>query len=369
MRIAETFTMTMHSKPGSARIDSVRIEGVDLARGLASLIMIQGHAYEGWVTLTGKESAAYAFTRFLGTFPLPSFLFLTGASLWLRTRNLNNITMKTARLSVMKRGLQLVMIGYASSFIYAFFDGSEGWPTLLRADVLHVIGLSLIALAAIGLRGKDSSRLLHWAIVLGVSVTLLCAPLSLWAKRLMPQHASSYPLALFVDIPPITRMPFVPLAAWTCAGVLACKAWVTHNRMLSLFSFALSIWFVAQVGLTLCEAQGLPLSRTNISVWFNLLELMAKSMAVLLLGMWITRSPAFIKKHLSFLGQHSLIAYVFHLPFAYGSFGSIFKNKLSMPEATCAVLLLMFASYAATHIFVKAKQRLQAYATPSPQCL
>ena len=63
-----------------------RIESIDLARGIASLIMIQGHAYEGWVAPEHMASAGYLFTRLLGTLPLPSFLVLSGAAVALRIR-------------------------------------------------------------------------------------------------------------------------------------------------------------------------------------------------------------------------------------------------------------------------------------------
>ena len=56
-----------------------RVEGIDVARGVASLIMIQGHAYHGWVA-PEHHDAGYAFTRTLGTLPLPAFLVLAGAA-------------------------------------------------------------------------------------------------------------------------------------------------------------------------------------------------------------------------------------------------------------------------------------------------
>ena len=58
-----------------------RIEAIDLARGLASLLMIQGHAYHGWVAPEHHASMGYRLTRVLGTLPLPAFLLLSGAGL------------------------------------------------------------------------------------------------------------------------------------------------------------------------------------------------------------------------------------------------------------------------------------------------
>ena len=45
------------STPAPVRTKAPRVEGIDLARGLASAIMIQGHAYDGWVHAEGKTTA------------------------------------------------------------------------------------------------------------------------------------------------------------------------------------------------------------------------------------------------------------------------------------------------------------------------
>ncbi|MEZ4252914.1 MAG: hypothetical protein R3B99_32295 [Polyangiales bacterium] len=84
-----------------------------MARGLASLVMIQGHAYHGWVA-PEHHDAAYAFTRVLGTFAL------AGLPRARRRRDdaapRERRTTKQTRRScetLMRRGAQLVVIGYA----------------------------------------------------------------------------------------------------------------------------------------------------------------------------------------------------------------------------------------------------------------
>ncbi|MDH5493074.1 MAG: hypothetical protein OEY14_14060, partial [Myxococcales bacterium] len=62
-----------------------RVEGIDIARGVASLVMLQGHAYHGWVAAEHHSSPAYQLTRVLGTLPLPAFLLLSGAAVASRT--------------------------------------------------------------------------------------------------------------------------------------------------------------------------------------------------------------------------------------------------------------------------------------------
>ena len=67
---------------GSAR----RSPGIDVARGLAVLLMLQTHAYDGWVRGEVRSEFAFLVTRALGTLPLPMFLGLAGLSVGLRVR-------------------------------------------------------------------------------------------------------------------------------------------------------------------------------------------------------------------------------------------------------------------------------------------
>ena len=56
--------------------------GIDVARGLAVLIMIETHAYDGWVGPAGKETYAYHLTRRTRGLPL---WFSLAASLAIQT--------------------------------------------------------------------------------------------------------------------------------------------------------------------------------------------------------------------------------------------------------------------------------------------
>jgi uncharacterized membrane protein len=46
------------SHASSTPTAGARVQGIDVARGLASAIMIQGHAYDGWVRAEDKTSAS-----------------------------------------------------------------------------------------------------------------------------------------------------------------------------------------------------------------------------------------------------------------------------------------------------------------------
>ncbi|MEO0326943.1 MAG: heparan-alpha-glucosaminide N-acetyltransferase domain-containing protein, partial [Myxococcota bacterium] len=197
-----------------------RVAGVDVARAVASLVMIQGHAYHGWVA-TEHRDAAYAFTRVLGTLPLPAFLVLAGAGMTMRLEAGARRGERAGELrrGLLRRGLQVLGYGYAVNLAYGLIDGGLDAATLLRTDVLHVIGLSIAAAAAFAVRAAedgspDVARFGRRALGLGLLVTLACPFVS--AGNVPPLLAPW--VGLVVDAPPYTRMPLVPLLAWLGVG-------------------------------------------------------------------------------------------------------------------------------------------------------
>lgn len=346
-----------------------RIEGVDVARGVASLIMIQGHAYDGWVAAEHKGSAAYLFTRLLGSLPLPAFLVLAGAAIVLRVEaaRRRNEDAATVRRGVVRRGFVVLAWGYATNVAYALMDGWDGLDTFLRADVLHVIGLSIVALALFGIRGPaiPSRRALAWAAAgLAAIPTLLCP----W---LAPLGASvpgaARPLAaLFVDVPGLTRMPFVPLSAWLGVGALASLAMV-HARerstaprtgagapdrfLILLGAGGLAAAVLGHLGTgALVAGLGGSLSRAHPAVWLNVVDLAGRGVLVLAAAALVSmRLPTRVRAVLVRLGRGSLVAYVFHIPFCYGALGAPVRGRLDMLGATGLVAVLMVASWLAVY--------------------
>ncbi|MBX3272937.1 MAG: DUF1624 domain-containing protein [Sandaracinaceae bacterium] len=339
-----------------------RIEGVDVARGVASLVMIQGHAYDGWVALEHKESAAYLFTRLLGTLPLPAFLVLAGAAVVLRVEAARRRGEDLARVrrGVAVRGASVVLYGYLASLAYGLMDGFTSVDTLLRADVLHVIGLSILALALAGVRA-DRRALPVAAGLLVLVPTALCP----WLSPL-GAHASG-PLrwiaGLFVDVPGVTLMPFVPLVAWVGIGALAALGMLRARGERPLPAGAPAAVLAAMAGAALAvaalahagtgwvlDARGGTLSRAHPAVWLNVIDLGARGVLVLAAAALATNAlPARARAVLVRLGRGSLVAYVLHIPFCYGLLGAPVRGRLDMLEASGLVLALMALSVLAVY--------------------
>lgn len=358
---------------------SGRIEGIDVARGLASAIMVQGHAYDGWVADEHKTSAAYLFTRVLGSLPLPSFLVLAGAALYLRVEAAirKNERAGSVRLALVKRGLFVVLVGYVVNAVSALMDGWEGVETFTRADVLQLIGLSIVTLGGLGVRADAAGRI-DGAHLRRVALALAILPVVLSPVLTPLAHGVTGParhvLGLFLSVPDVSRMPFVPLAGWAGFGVLVAHGLSLSNRearsiagapdrvLLAVTAVALVVVLVF-TRLTTWLAEVVPgtVDGSHVAVIPNAIELAARAVIVLCAGALLTtRLPNAARAVLVRLGRGSLVAYVFHVPFSYGALGEPVRGRLDMWEATALVVVLEVASYLAVLLRDTVRDRLAA---------
>src|SRR3954447_8012275 len=115
---------------------SNRLSYLDWMRGIAVLIMLQGHVLDAWVQPHDRSGEWFWLSQFLGGLPAPIFLFLVGVSLALVLDRMraNGATAHELVLKVVRRGGWILFLAYAfrlEQFI-VWFPASAG------SDVLKV---------------------------------------------------------------------------------------------------------------------------------------------------------------------------------------------------------------------------------------
>jgi fucose 4-O-acetylase-like acetyltransferase len=186
-----------------------------------------------------------------------------------------------------------------------------------------------------------------------VALGLAIFPIALcpWLSPLGEHAPLRYLAALFVDVPGVTSMPFVPLASWTAIGVLVALA---MRRTKTAGAAGASIGFLASlaaVSIVIAVAAFVAmhamlgadtLTRAHPAVWMNAIDLAARGACVLAVGALLSLViPERARGVIVRLGRGSLIAYALHLPFVYGRFGESLRGTLHPAAATAIALGLI----------------------------
>ncbi len=332
-----------------------RKPGIDIARGIAVLLMIETHAYDGWVSAAGKQSFAYHLSRVLSSIPASLFLMLAGVGMAMGAHAAlrRGEAADAVRRRLGRRGLEIVGWGYLVSLAYQVIEGTLRPSVLLRADILHCIGLSMVV-CALALIGRSH---LPWrALALGAAAIAV----GIAAHPLVARAALPMPLAvvvgLFVDVAPYTRFPLCPLIGYVAAGVALGQVllrWEPRPRLaLCLAAGLIGVAWLATWGTqAMVAAIGGALSRSHPAVTLNMVNGAARSLAVVCLS--IAAAPLFLRgpragmPALVRLGRGSLLAYALHIPFCYGRLAEPLAHRLHMGEATVAVIGLTLLTYGA----------------------
>jgi uncharacterized membrane protein len=338
-----------------------RDRGIDVARGLAVLLMFQTHAYDAYVAPAARATMGFRVTRELGAAPAPSFLLLAGVGLAFGELAMARAGVEAAaiRARFVRRGLEVAATGYLVSAIYALIDRSAAPETLLRADILHAIGLGLALVAAL-LVGRPGRRGVVAAFALVVASLLVPIALGDTLARVFPAQAgwagawARAPLALLVDVPGYTRFPLLPLVGFVAIGVLVGRALAVHGAAMSprtaLALLALCVGGAALASLgtrALVEALAMgPLRRAHPAVVLNVVDGMLRAGAVLALGLLCAaRLPARVLAPLVRLGRGSLLAYGVHIPGCYGALARPLARRFDLTGATLVLVGLGVVTY------------------------
>lgn len=352
---------------------SPRDAGVDIARGLAVLLMIQTHAYDGWVRAADKTTLAYALTRVLGAIPAPLFLLLAGVGLALGEaaglragRDPSQLRARFAR-----RGAEVFVWGYVVSLAYSLIDGSFAPAVVLRADILHAIGLSLVvcALLLVGARAAPE-RAVAIAVAAIVAQPILAAWWQTPAAGALPMPVAAV-LGLVVDVPGYTRFPLLPLVAFVALGYLAGRVVARARAPARAGVAALAGFALLALGAKLCTDAavvwlGGALTRRHPAVALNVIDGASRALSVLGVGWavapWLGKARAGSKAVLVRLGQGSLFAYAVHIPLCYGRLAHPVAGKLGMLSATALVIALCVATFGVVRArdAVRARARARA---------
>ena len=147
---------------------------LDVLRGVAVLVMIEAHVIDAWTREADRHSRAFGKSLILGGFGAPLFLFLAGVAVAMSagSKVSRGMDAHAAVRAVEKRGLQIFFLAFLFRLQSFVLSHGEAW-TLLKVDILNIMGLSIMAAAALwGAVRTNRGRLVSFAVATAVFVWL-----------------------------------------------------------------------------------------------------------------------------------------------------------------------------------------------------
>ena len=136
-----------------------------MLRGVAVLIMIEAHVIDSWTRPPIAASRAFGESLILGGFGAPLFLFLAGIGVVMsagsKARRSGDPRAAASR-AVQKRGLQIFALAFVFRFQSYVLGHAPAW-TMLKVDILNIMGPAMIAAAALWALGRGP-RATHRAV-------------------------------------------------------------------------------------------------------------------------------------------------------------------------------------------------------------
>jgi uncharacterized membrane protein len=352
----------------------VRRRYVDLARGVAVLVMIEAHTLDAWTRPADRSTAAFGNLAVLGGFAAPLFLWLAGVALVLsaESRAFRAGSRRAAALDVVRRGLEIFILAFL--FRLQAFIVSPGSPavTLFRVDILNIMGPSI---AAAGLL---------WCLVENRAATVLVYAVSAIALAMLTPvvrsaaWVSALPIWLQWYIRPAgeyTTFTGLPWAGFVFAGgaLGALIAMARDDRSERRVQAA-----TAAVGTGLIVfgfyAASLPTIYQSSSFWTSSPTYFAIRVGVMMLGVAAIYAVSAGTAHrarntlgpLEKLGRSSLFVYWIHVELVYGYAAWPIRHRLKLWEAAGAYAIFCALMYGAVILRDRIVDRWRARRASGP---
>jgi len=346
--------------------DSGRLAFIDWTRGLAAVIMLQGHTFHSFTRTDLRTQGPYMLSQFLGGLPPAIFLFLTGITFAFLMDTQERIGAGTRRRvwAALKRSRYLFMLAFLFRIqLYVF-----GFPTspageLLRVDILNCMGMAMLIMAPMAVfTTRERIRL---CTILGLVIAGLAPVVSSIDPSGVPWIIRSY------FFPSYNYFGFFPWAAFLAFGMVVGSILRTIKReemgraMLWMTSLGLGLVMVAHT------LSNLPYSfYPKSEFWLNspALTLIKVGAVLAILGvafLWVNIGAPQRWSLFRQLGTTSLLVYWVHIELVYGRWFGIWKEDLTVPEVVTFTILLI-ALMAVLSVLRTRHKTLGAFFRPSP---
>ena len=197
-----------------SRHSSARLPFLDWTRGLAAVLLLQGHVFHSFTRGDLREGSYYVLSQFIGGMTPAMFLFLTGITLafMMEKCGRDGMPIRARVLIGLRRAGYLMTMAFLFRIqLWAFAWGRNPWTDIFRVDILNCMGFAIAVFSVMAVFPiHERARL---CIVLGVAVACASPLVSQLDWSGAPEIVKNY-LA-----PNPNYFSFFPWAAFLAFGI------------------------------------------------------------------------------------------------------------------------------------------------------
>lgn len=333
-----------------------RLFFIDAMRAWAILMMLQGHFIDGLLdpVFRDPENPVFNVWYYFRGITAPVFFTVSG---FIFTYLLIRVPQKgfdNPRVNKgIRRGLQLLLIGYLlRSNFWGLFIKGEIYSSFYLVDVLHCIGLSILALIGVYLLTINRKKFLFPLLLAGITVVLfLFEPLyKQWSFSFLPNAIANYFTKANGSV-----FTIIPWLGYATFGAFISVMFTRFKDFKHLYPVAISIaLLIGSVLIYLSSPAFIALYDWTGMELFNLIQLnnylfIRLGDVFIVFAVFMLLRKFMTNKTVLQLGASTLSIYVIHFIILYGSFTGLglyrfFHHSLTPSVVIPGALVFMISS-------------------------
>jgi uncharacterized membrane protein len=193
-----------------------RISFLDWTRGVAAVIMMQGHTFHAFAQPGIRQESAYILSQFFGGLAPAVFLFLTGITFAFGMDRRERREMSAWQKITAALGRARYLFALAILFrlqLWAFAYPRSHWSDLFKVDILNCMGVSMALLAWLAV--LEPARRMRYAAFAGVALAAVAPLLSQIDQARLPWLIKNY------FVPSYDYFAVFPWSSYLAFGIAA----------------------------------------------------------------------------------------------------------------------------------------------------
>jgi uncharacterized membrane protein len=322
---------------------SNRFAFLDWTRGIAAVIMLQGHVFHSFSRNDLRQQDAFILSQFVGGLPPAIFLFLTGVTLafLMESRERQGLPgWDRVTASLRRAGYLFILAILFRLQLWLFAFPQSDWSNLFRVDILNCMGFGIAVMSVMAL--FTTLERVRLCAILGLAIASAAPLVSLLDTNSLHPFVSAY------FVPSLDSFSFFPWAAFLAFGMSAGSVLrLAAKQMQQVMQWA--AWFGIVLIISAQYFSNLPYSvYPKSDFWLNSPGLILIKLGVILVlasfaYLWTTHMVtgwSWVRQ----LGTTSLLIYWTHTELVYGRWLGAWKESLGTVQTVAmavAIIALM----------------------------